>query len=151
VKKDITKKKKRTILLFAAVSILGIIAAASYLMFNGETEVEFETVKEKDIPRDIITDIIPEYKILERALACVVDDDVYVIVTRGEKPSSGFDVSVSRITIEETDGKTNLIVYADFTDPKKENAISQIITYPIAIVKTDIRKLPHSIELRIQY
>lgn len=150
--KEITKKKsnKRLITIFGA-AIIAIVFAAGYFMVNGESEVEFEIVKDKDIPMDITTDIIPEYQTLERALACVVDDKVYVIVTRGEKPTSGFNVSVNRMTIEENEGKTNLIVYADFKDPQKETAISQIITYPIAVVKTDIQKLPDTIELRIQY
>ena len=53
--------------------------------------------------------------------------------------------------LEEKNGKSNLIVYALFEDPKKETAISQIITYPTAVVKTDLKTLPDTIELRIQY
>ena len=69
----------------------------------------------------------------------------------GEKPTSGFNVSVDRMSLEEKNGKKNLIVYALFEDPQKETAISQIITYPIQVVKTDLDALPDSIELRIQY
>ena len=42
-------------------------------------------------------------------------------------------------------------VYALFEDPQKQTAISQIITYPIQVVKTDLKALPDTIELRIQY
>jgi len=117
----------------------------------GEETVNFAEVKESRIPADISSNVIPEYRTLERALACIVDDDVYVIVTRGEKPSSGFGVSIDRMTLEKKDDKTNLIVYALFDDPDKETAISQIITYPLSVVKTDLESLPDTIELRIQY
>ncbi len=135
------------IILAGALSMI-----AAFLLFNGgEESVKFEVVEEKDLPHDITANVIPQYRSLERALACKVDDDVYVVVTRGEKPSSGFDVSVDRIMIEEDEGKTNLIVYAIFEDPQKQTAISQIITYPAEVVKTGLDELPDSIELRIQY
>jgi hypothetical protein len=76
---------------------------------------------------------------------------VYVIVTRGKKPSSGFDLTVDRLAISEEGGKTCLIVYSNFTDPEQDTVISQIITYPVEVVKTDLRKLPDEIELRIGY
>ena len=120
-------------------------------LFGGDTPVDFQEVKESKMPSDITSDIIPEYKTLERALACAVDDDIYVIVTRGEKPTSGFNVSIDKIKLEEKNGKDNLIVYALFEDPQKQTAISQIITYPIQVVKTDLKALPDTIELRIQY
>lgn len=153
------KKKKKTdsrkikfILIAAAAVAIGIgIAFAGTGKMSGEETVEFEVIKENRLPADITDDVIPEYRTLERALACRVDDDVYVLVTRGEKPTSGFSVTIDRITLEEEDDKTNLIVYALFEDPDKETGISQIITYPVSVAKTDLKQLPDSIELRIQY
>ena len=55
------------------------------------------------------------------------------------------------MALEEKNGKENLIVYALWEDPEKETAISQIITYPVQVVKTDLKALPDTIELRIQY
>lgn len=63
----------------------------------------------------------------------------------------GFGVSVKKLVLEEKDGKENLIVYALFEDPQKQTAISQILTYPVRVVKTDLKSLPDTIELRIQY
>ena len=138
-----------------ASAVLAVLIIGAILIYfgapGGERPVRFNEVKENQIPTDITADVIPEYKIFERALACRVGDDIYVLVTRGEKPSSGFDVSVDKMTVEETDGKKNLIVYALFEDPQKETAISQILTYPLCIVKTDLTTLPDTIELRIKY
>lgn len=142
---------KRIAILAAMVVILAGVAAGVMGLFNGDSPVEFSQVSDEEMPETITADIIPEYRTLERALACVVDDDVYVIVTRGEKPTSGFNVSIDRMALEEKNGKENLIVYAVFEDPQKETAISQIITYPVEVVKTDLKALPDTIELRIQY
>lgn len=143
------KKKLMAAGIAAAVLICAGIVFAG--LVGGDTRVDFSEVAEKDMPDDIVSDVIPEYRSLERALACAIDDDVYVVVTRGEKPTSGFSVSVKKLVLEEKDGKENLIVYALFEDPQKQTAISQILTYPVKVVKTDLKSLPDTIELRIQY
>ena len=144
---------KKKILLIAVLAAAGALAAFMMIpqLINGEKGVEFREVSDEKIPADISSEVLPEYKTLERALACVSGDDVYVIVTRGEKPTSGFGVKIDKMVVEEKDDKKNLIVYAAFDDPDKETPISQIITYPICIVKTDLTYLPDNIELRIQY
>lgn len=155
-KKDVRGEKnqrgKKTLLIVLIVLLAAAGVFFAYTRFLGaESAVEFKQVKDSEMPVDITADVIPAYKTLERALACMVDDDVYVIVTRGEKPTSGFGVSIDRMMLEEKDGKSKLIVYANFDDPNQETVISQIITYPLQVVKTDLEKLPDTIELRIQY
>lgn len=143
---------KKRFFIIPAVLLLAAAAFFAYdTFFSGEEMVRFQQVKDSEMPVDFTADVIPAYKTLERALACRVDNDVYVIVTRGEKPSSGFGVDIERMLLEEKEGKTNLVVYATFDDPDKETAISQIITYPLQVVKTDLQQLPDTIELRIQY
>ena len=56
---------------------------------GGGKNIEFEEVSKDDIPKSIETEVIPEYRELERALGCLIDNKVYVVVTRGEKPTSG--------------------------------------------------------------
>ncbi len=145
------KGKRKFIAAGVLLAALICMAAVCTSYFGGEDPVNFKEVSESEMPKDITSDIIPEYRTLERALACAIDEDIYVIVTRGEKPTSGFNVSVNKIMLEEKNGKDNLVVYALFEDPQKETAISQIITYPIEVVKTDLKTLPDTIELRIQY
>lgn len=142
-------KKKLALIIFAAAAIAAAIIYVN--MFRGSDPVEFEKVSEGDLPKEITSDIIPKYRDLERALACSVNDDIYVIVTRGEKPTSGYKVAVNSLSMQKQDEKEVLIVYADFKDPDKKTAFSQIITYPVQVVKTDLKRLPDEIELRIQY
>ncbi|MCB6994598.1 protease complex subunit PrcB family protein [bacterium 210820-DFI.6.37] len=136
------------IVLLIAAAAAGVIATG---LLKGDKAVEFKTLSESKIPQDISSQVIPEYRTLERALACVVDGKVYVVVTRGEKPTSGFEVDIDKMKLEEKDGKRNLIVYADFKDPEKEKALAQVITYPVKVAETDLAQLPDEIELRIQY
>lgn len=145
-------KGKKRLVAAGAVFAVGLCAFIIIsCIAGGDKTVDFHQVKENEMPSDITSEIIPGYKSLERALACVIDDDVYVVVTRGEKPTSGFGISVDKLVLEEKNGKENLIVYALFEDPKKEMTISQIITYPTAVVKTGLKQLPDTVELRIQY
>ena len=133
IKKGDLKNKisKSRVIALSAV----LMAAAGVLLYintmQGSKSVEFEKVNESKLPKEITSDIIPEYRSLERALAC--------------------SVSVDSMVIEKKDEKETLIVYADFKDPDKKTAFSQIITYPVNVVKTDLKRLPDDIELRIQY
>lgn len=149
--KESMKKRKSTILAFIVVAAITAGAIIFLSMLKNEEPVDFKEVEQNKLPSEITSDIIPEYRTLERALACIIDDDVYVIVTRGEKPTSGFKVDIDRMILEEKEGKKTLIVYAKFKDPDKKTAFSQIITYPVSVVKTDMQVLPDNIELRIQY
>ena len=145
-------KNKKVLVICGVLLIFGLIIALISLFFiNNEKNVKFEVIKSDKIPEQIKSEIIPEYRKLERALAYVEDDKVYVIVSRGEKPSTGYNVAVNNIVLEEKDGIETIIVYADFKDPEQKTSISQIITYPVAVVKTELKNLPDSIELRIQY
>lgn len=149
--RNIFRGKRKLIMAGIIIAAAVCIAAVMAGLAGGSDPVGFRQVDRDDLPNDITADIIPEYRTLERALACAVDDDIYVIVTRGEKPTSGFNVSIDKMQLEDKNGKDNLIVYALFEDPQKETAISQIITYPVEVVKTDLKSLPDTIELRIQY
>ena len=150
-KKKIWKPGKKGLIIIAIIIVALVAALVAVNLFNGDKKVEFKTLSENKIPQDISSQVIPEYRTLERALACVVEDKIYVVVTRGEKPTSGFEVDIDKMKLEEKDGKTNLIVYADFKDPEKEKALAQVITYPVKVASTDLSKLPDEIELRIQY
>jgi len=148
--KDIKKPCKKTLVIAAAV--FSLAAAAVVLFFMGQgSNVSFTVLQEKDIPQDISRNVIPEYRTLERALACKSGEKVYVVVTRGEKPASGYKVEIKKMKLCTEDGKDTLVVYAEFKDPAKGNSLSQVLTYPVKVAETDITKLPDDIELRVQY
>lgn len=144
---NLSKKAIIIILVIAAV----VIALLIGYFLKGDDMVEFKLLSEAETPQDITSQVIPEYRDLERALACVVDEKIYVVVTRGEKLTSGYDIAIEKMELESDNGTENLVVHALFKDPEPGSALSQVLTYPIAVAETALEELPDSIELRIQY
>ncbi|PAB58767.1 protease complex subunit PrcB family protein [Anaeromicrobium sediminis] len=141
--------KKVLVLILIMILIIGGVFMMKK-MFKGNKNVSFETVAEENIPEKI-KEILPRYKNLERALACKVDDVVYVIATRGEKPTGGYTIKIDKIGKEKIDEKNKVVVYTTFKDPKAGDVVTQVVTYPYAIVKTDLKELPDTIELKVKY
>ena len=142
-------KKEIIAIIVAAVVLVGLIVF--FGLKSGQSNVNFETVSQKSMPRELEAEILPEYRDLERALACRVGEDVYVLVTRGEKPTSGYEVEIDKLILENKDNKSNLVVYATFADPSEPENMAQIISYPVAVVKADLKGLPDTIELRAEF
>lgn len=120
------------------------------ILSGGEETVSFVVVERDAIP-DKLEQIIPRYKMLERALATKVDESVYVIVTRGEKLTGGYSVDIEKMTLVKEDNEPKLVVYALFKDPKADELVPQVITYPYIVVKTDLKDLPKKIDLQVKY
>lgn len=151
-KKIFKKPSRKTLLISGAVAV---VLAAAWLIFGqgivGDKKVEFKQLSKDDVPKAIETEVIPEYRELERALGCLIDGKVYVVVTRGEKPTAGYEVAIDKMTVEKVKGGTNMKVYATFTEPQEGVAVSQIVTYPYAVASTDLTSLPATIELIAKY
>lgn len=142
--------KKELIAVVLAAAVLIALTAVIGLK-PGDMKVGFEKVSEKKIPRELDAEILPEYRDLERALACKVGDTVYVIVTRGTKPTSGYDVEIDKIVIKSEKDKSKMIVFATFADPVDSENMAQIDTFPSAVVKTDLDGLPTEIQLKAEF
>lgn len=149
-------KHKKAVISIAC--LLGVAAIAYVLISSGivgklvgSGNVNFTPLDSKDIPRAIEKDVIPEYRELERALGCVVDGKVYIVVTRGEKPTAGYDLSIEKVNLEKTKTGSNLVVTAKFIEPPQGKTASRIITYPYAVASTDLKGLPDTIELNVRY
>ena len=140
----------------AVLILLGLLGGGGYMLagsgmldrFTGGKTVEFRQLAEEEIPQAIVKDVIPEYRDLERALGCVLDGKVYVVVTRGEKPTAGFGLEISQMKLENTEQGQSLIVTALFTDPPEGETVAQVITYPLQVAETQLTELPDTIELR---
>ena len=153
--KFVRKPKKKTL---GIVGIAALIGALAYLasgsglieMGSGKN-VDFTQLTKDEIPQAIEIDVIPEYRDLERALGCLIDGKIYVVVTRGEKPTAGYDLFIEKMKLEKSDGKTNLVVSTLFTDPPAGTAVPQIVTYPYTVAVTELEVLPDTIELSVKY
>ena len=142
--------KKYLIIGLVLVTLLGSFLVAK-LLGDGEDLVKFKPLEMEEVP-DKIVEMLPQYVMEERALTCKYRDDVYVIVTRGEKKSLGFFVDIEKIVKEKiSDDKFDLVVYAKYIDPNPNEVLPQEYDYPTIIVKTNLKEMPEQIHLDIEY
>ena len=142
--------RKLWILIIVVIVILGIIFIPKILKNEGGKAVKFEILNKNEVPKKI-QELLPRYMSEERALACKIEDEVYVIVTRGEKKTAGYTVTIDKIEKVKTKDNFDLIVYAEYKDPKPNELVAQVITYPTIVVKTELNKLPNKIKLEVEY
>lgn len=142
--------KRIWVLGLIVVIVLGIMIIPKLLFNEGDSKVDFKVMEENQVPEKIM-EILPQYKKEERALACKVDNKVYVVVTRGEKNTEGYTVDIDEIRKHKTDDAFNLVVKAKFKDPGPDQIVPQVITYPNIIVETNLKELPKKIKLEVGY
>lgn len=147
--KGFINKKSILISIVIILVLISVSMGVKHFM-NKDEEVKFDILSEKQVPEKIM-EILPRYKNLERALACKVDEEIYIVVTRGEKPTGGYTVNIDKIEKVKEDDRFKLIVYAAFADPAPGDVVSQAITYPYIIAKTNLKELPYRIELKTRY
>ncbi|NMA04449.1 MAG: protease complex subunit PrcB family protein [Clostridiales bacterium] len=137
-----------TMILIIAIAA-GLVKFIPKLVFKNDKEVGYMVLEEEQIPEKI-HEILPKYKMLERALAAKVDNQVYVIVTRGQKLTAGYDVNIEKLELVEEEEETRLIVHATFKDPKPNDVVTQSMTHPYAVIKTELKELPGRIDLEVK-
>jgi hypothetical protein len=143
-------KKKIATVVIAAIVLVGAIWGGMRL-FSGNEDVKFKVLSETEIPQQIAVQVIPEYRQLERALASVIDGKVYVVATRGEKPTTGYELQIDRMALEGSDDNKTLIVFVKFKDPQPGMSLTQALSYPLQVAETELTQLPDQIQLRVQY
>ena len=102
--------------------------------------VDYVLVQRDSIP-DKILDMMDDYIDQERALTIMIDDKVYVVVTRGQNNDYGIDVN--KISIENREGKQ--VMKVEIIYKEKENAD------PFVVLETNIKSLPDKVELDKEY
>jgi hypothetical protein len=112
--------------------------------------VSFDNISPENIPKQI-TEVLPNYRMKEKALVCRINDEIFVVVTRGEKNTAGYEVEIDKITLSDVDGERVLTVYALYKDPKPGDVTAQVLTYPFAVVKTELEELPQKVVLEREY
>lgn len=142
--------KRNQIIALAIILVIGILFIPKLLKGN-EGQIKFKEVKEEEIP-DKISEVLPKYLMEERALTCKYKDDIYVVVTRGEKKSKGYLVEISQIIKEKYSKDVfDIVVYAKFTDPDPNEIVEQEYDYPYIVVKTNLKDMPEEVHLDIEY
>lgn len=142
--------RKYLIIGLALIIILGGIIAIKAIKGKDET-VKFKTLDIEELPAEL-KEALPNYIMEERALTAKYKDDIYVIVTRGEKKSKGYFVDIDKIVKEQYDKDNyDLIVYAKFIDPSPGEMVPQEYEYPVIVVKTNLKTMPQAVHLDVEY
>ncbi|NLV75762.1 MAG: protease complex subunit PrcB family protein [Tissierellia bacterium] len=143
-------KKQYIIIGIIIVVLLGFLLVPKY-MDKGDRKVKYKVLESSEIPEKI-KEILPKYLTEERALTCKLNDEIYVLVTRGEKNTGGYSVEIEKIVKEQKNKEQfDLIVYAKFKDPDVDDIVAQSFTYPYTIAKTDLKDMPENIKLEVEY
>lgn len=132
------------------IVILGALIVPKILKSN-DNEVKYKVIDKEELPTEI-QEALPKYIMDERALTCKFKDEIYVIVTRGEKKSKGYFVDIESIEKEfYGEDKFDLIVNAKFIDPNPSEIVTQEYDYPMIVVKTNLKEMPQAVHLDIEY
>lgn len=133
------------------IVILGVIFIPKLIFNRGGNTVKFKILEDAEVPQKI-EELLPRYKAEERALACKYNEDIYIIVTRGEKRTQGYTVTIDRLEkVKRDDGKFDLVVYAKYRDPKPDEVVAQVITYPYVVAISELKEMPETIKLEVEY
>ena len=142
--------KRSQIIALVIILIIGIFFISKMIRGSGE-QVKYKIVKEEDIP-DKISEMLPQYLMEERALTCKYRDEIFVIVTRGEKNSKGYLVEIDQIVREKySKEQFDIVVYARFSDPAPNEIVDQEYDYPYIVVETNLKTMPQEVHLDIEY
>lgn len=112
-------------------------------------DINFSIIDPAGAPGKIV-DLVNRLKTSESTTLAEADGGTYVLITRGEQSTGGFDAKIEKVTQSVSDQKGYATVRVLFTDPKSGQVVSQGVTYPLALVKLDTGKKPDEVTFIIQ-
>ena len=95
-------------------------------------DLEFTVVEDADLPEKLAT-IIEEKKVNPFKLTYSNEDYLYIVQGYGGQKTGGYSISVNELYLTENAiyVKTNLI------GPGKDEPVTQTVTYPYVVIKTE--------------
>ena len=143
-KRKLFRKPSRRALL--AAGGLVVVLAAAFVIFGldlfddiGSKNVGFKQLAKDEVPQAIETEVVPEYRELERALGCLVDGKVYVLVTRGEKPTAGYSASIEELRLVKS--KDGSIIHSGDNLTGDGEGDDEVINVTLANVPAEVNYL----------
>ena len=107
-------------------------------------ELEFRSISIFQAPPQVER-MVQQQRKEEGAAVYVAEDAVYIVVARGEKPTGGYGIRV--VDIKEEGGGFD--VHVEYSDPKPGQMVAQVVTYPLAVVKADLKNISRDTSFRI--
>jgi hypothetical protein len=128
-------KKRIPLTLFIAFSFITIFLGGCK---SEEKEVkklkdlDFTVVEDADLPEELKT-LIEEKKQEAFKMTYSDKENLYIVVGYGEKQTGGFSITVDELYL--TDNA--IYINTNLTGPSKEDKVTQALTYPYVVVKTE--------------
>ncbi|MFZ3170878.1 MAG: protease complex subunit PrcB family protein [Carboxydocellales bacterium] len=69
----------------------------------------------------------------------------YLLVTRGAKRSGGYGVEITNVTQETRGGRPVIVVGVKYTDPKPDQIVTAVITYPMVAAQLNLKAIPYGL------
>lgn len=98
-------------------------------------DIEFTVVEEREIPEGLKVKI-DEKKQTAFKITYKDDDDLYIAVGYGERPTGGYSIAVNDLYL----GKNAIHITTSLIGPSKDETVTQVLTYPYIVVKTAFRE-----------
>lgn len=130
--------KKNTIVITIIVMVSVFLTGCGVKKIGKEDaevqKMEYTVVEELSIPEEL-KELIEEKKIKEFRVSFASGKELYLAVGYGEQETGGYSIVVERLeeTPEAVYFETNLL------GPDKDEKVSQRVSYPYIVVKTEYR------------
>lgn len=119
---------------------LAVVMAKSVIPDDG-IHLSFDQIDIAQAPAGI-QQWVEENKNAENYLAKSYDGFLYILVSRGEKMTSGYSVDIRKISRVMDDNYLNYNVEVELTDPAQDVLVNQVISYPYSLVKLEMPSEP---------
>jgi ribosomal protein L35AE/L33A len=130
--------------------LLFVFAISACSRMPEVVDVAYRKITVFEAPQQI-RDMLENTKEQESASVYVVDRVVYILITRGEKMTGGYGVNVVDIDKHILgEDRFGITVRVEYTDPKPGQPVTQAITYPFVIVKTELIDIPMDTQFRFR-
>lgn len=120
--------------IFCILLIVVLMTGCNVSKQDGEKlrDLDFTVVKEGEVPKEL-ADIIEEKKTGTCKLTYTDAGSLYIVVGYGEQPTGGYSIAVNEIYLS----KNAIYVDTNLIGPSKDENITQVITYPYIVIKTE--------------
>jgi hypothetical protein len=121
-----------TIIFLALVMVLGTLACSSSgNSSTAQNNIKYEKIDVSEAPLKL-QETIEQVKEKKGYIYYTEDDSDYIYVAAGEKPTGGYAVEVLDFIENKND---KLMLTVRFTEPGKGDMVTQVITYPYALIR----------------
>lgn len=123
------------------ISIISMLFLMSFLLSSCKTEktdmkkikdLEFTVVEDADVPAEL-KELIEEKKADTFKLTFSDKDYLYIVTGYGEQPTGGYSITVDDLYLT----KNAIYFNTSLLGPPKDEMVTQAITYPYIVVKTE--------------